>query len=135
MKKEFLLLSLLLIVSCSEGFEDEYLLCKSSFDSDAYHPMKSMIKYMETGAKYKHTENNLVLMENSSGKLEEFRFVEEDETGYRYFRRYNTHIDGTVIMDNKYKSHPIFGDFSLSLKFNIDGIPDLSLTGKCTKVR
>jgi hypothetical protein len=135
MKKEFLLLSLLLIVSCSEGFEDEYLLCKSNFDSDAYHPMKSMLKYEETGAKYKHTEDNLVLMENSSGKLEEFPFVEEDESGYRYFRRHHTQKDGTVILDSNYKYHPIFGDISYSLEFNVDGTPDISFTGKCTKVR
>ena len=116
-----MLLFLLLIVSCSESFEDEYLLCKFSCDSDAYHPMKSMIKYMETVAKYNHSENNLVLMENSSGTLEEFPFIEEDQTGYRYFRRYSLQKDWMVALDSKYKYHPIFGDISYSLEFNIDG--------------
>ena len=131
MKRLFLILPLLFLVSCGESFEDEYLLCKTvsttirgetvEYEDTDYVKMKAW--------KYKHTPDAFIALESTPPQ--EYPFIKKDEQGYRYFKKIIYSEDGTENGFIQHKYHPIFGDME-TIHQSLYGNPAVFLS-QCTK--
>ena len=115
MKHILLMLPLVFTLVCGQAVQDEYLLCDYYKGSDW---------------RFKHTQDELVDLVTGIS----FKFIKEDESGYRYFEKRRYSEDGSDNGFTKYKYHPAFRDIEQKIKIGIYGDEaDLVISGQCRK--